>query len=128
MNSSTQLIVARKDFKISKIIETPLPALPQLPDDGLLVKVDRFAFTANNITYAILGDQLKYWDLFPAPDGFGIIPVWGLGDVVESRHPDIAKGEKKNSSSEPTMRATTGAGASSYDIVDEKKECTCLLQ
>ena len=93
MNSYTQLIVARKDFKISKIIETPLPALPQLPDDGLLVKVDRFAFTANNITYAILGDQLKYWDLFPAPDGFGIIPVWGFGEVIESRHPDIAKGE-----------------------------------
>jgi hypothetical protein len=93
MNSSLQFIVARNELKTCKIFETPLPSLAQLPEDGLLVKVDGFAFTANNITYAILGDQLKYWDLFPAPDGFGIIPVWGFGKVVESRHPDIAKGE-----------------------------------
>lgn len=75
MNSSAQLIVARNDLKTCKIIETLLPPVAQLPQDGLLVKVDRFAFTANNITYAIPGDQLKYWDLFPAPEGFGIIPV-----------------------------------------------------
>ena len=35
--------------------------LTALPDDALLIKVDRFALTANNITYAVLGDQLKYW-------------------------------------------------------------------
>jgi hypothetical protein len=93
MNSSVQLVVARNDLKACKIIETPLPPVSKLPEDGLLVKVDRFAFTANNITYAMMGDQLKYWDLFPAPDGFGIIPVWGFGEVIESRHPDIAKGE-----------------------------------
>ena len=93
MNSSVQLVVARKGLKTCKIIETPLPSATQLPEDALLVKVDRFAFTANNITYAVMGDQLKYWDLFPAPDGFGIIPVWGFSEVVESRHPDIAKGE-----------------------------------
>ena len=93
MKSSTQFVVARNDLKTCKIIETPLPSVAQMPDDGLLVKVDRFAFTANNITYAVMGDQLKYWDLFPAPDGFGIIPVWGFGEVIESRHPDIAKGE-----------------------------------
>lgn len=91
--NSVQLVVARNDLKSSKVIETPLPSLTQLPEDGLLVKVDRFAFTANNITYAILGDQLKYWDLFPAPEGFGIIPVWGFGEVIETRHPEIAKGE-----------------------------------
>ena len=93
MNFSTQLLVARGDMKICKIIEMPLPSVAQLPQDGLLVRVDRFAFTANNITYAMLGDQLKYWDLFPAPEGFGIVPVWGFGEVAESRHPDIAKGE-----------------------------------
>ena len=75
MISSVQLVVARNDLKTCKIIETLLPSVAQLPEDGLLVKVDRFALTANNITYAVMGDQLKYWDLFPAPDGFGIIPV-----------------------------------------------------
>ena len=58
------------------------------------MKVERFAFTANNITYALAGDQLKYWHLFPAPQGFGNIPVWGFGDVIASRHPNIAEGER----------------------------------
>ena len=31
--------------------------------------------------------ELKYWQLFPAPEDFGNIPVWGFGDVIASRHP-----------------------------------------
>lgn len=93
MTTSTQFVVARDDLKTCRLIETPLPEVTQLPETGLLVKVERFAFTANNITYALLGDQLKYWDLFPAPEGFGNIPVWGFGKVIQSRHPDVAKGE-----------------------------------
>src|SRR5258708_26431980 len=40
------------------------------------------------------GDQLKYWHLFPAPQGFGNIPVWGFGDVIASKHPNITEGER----------------------------------
>ena len=80
--------------KQSKFIETSLPESNDLPEESLLVKVDRFAFTANNITYAMAGDQLKYWHLFPAPQGFGNIPVWGFGDVIASRHPNISEGER----------------------------------
>ncbi|WJR79301.1 DUF2855 family protein [Bradyrhizobium sp. NP1] len=87
-------IVARDDLSQCKTIETELPDGAALPDDALLVQVDRFALTANNITYAVLGDELKYWELFPAPKGFGNIPVWGFGDVVASRHPGIAEGER----------------------------------
>jgi hypothetical protein len=93
MNSS-QLIVARDDLKQSKFIETALPEATDLPDESLLVKVERFAFTANNITYALAGDQLKYWHLFPAPQGFGNIPVWGFSDVIASKHPNISEGER----------------------------------
>ena len=64
----TAFVVARDDLKQCKLIETELPDASRLPDEALLVKVDRFAFTANNITYAVLGDQLKYWHLFPAPE------------------------------------------------------------
>src|SRR3954453_1543366 len=91
---STDFIVARNDLQQCKTIVTELPDGDALPEDALLVKVDRFAFTANNITYALLGEQLKYWQLFPAPDGFGIIPVWGFGDVIASKHPAIAVGER----------------------------------
>ena len=90
---ATDFIVARNDLQQCKVIETQLPDAAALSDEALLVKVMRFAFTANNITYAVLGDHLKYWQLFPAPEGFGNVPVWGLGEVITSKHPGIAAGE-----------------------------------
>jgi uncharacterized protein DUF2855 len=90
---SAEFVVARSDLQRCELIETQLPDPAELPDEALLVKVSRFAFTANNITYAVLGDQLKYWSLFPAPDGFGNVPVWGFGEVIASKHPGIAAGE-----------------------------------
>src|ERR1700759_2721395 len=94
MMKSTDFVVARDDLQQCKLIETELPDAAALLDETLLVKVDRFAFTANNITYAMLGEQLNYWRLFPAPQGFGNIPVWGFGEVVASRHPAVAVGER----------------------------------
>jgi hypothetical protein len=91
---STDFVVARDDLQQCKFIETQLPDAATLPDDALLIKIDRFAFTANNITYAVLGDQLKYWQLFPAPENFGNIPVWGFGEVIASRHSGISEGER----------------------------------
>ena len=59
-----------------------------LADGQILVKIDQFAFTANNITYGVVGDQLGYWQFFPptgdATQGWGLIPVWGFADVVQS--------------------------------------------
>ncbi len=92
---STDFVVTRSDFQHCKFIETAMPVRARhLPEGALLIKVERFAFTANNITYAVLGNALKYWELFPAPDGFGNIPVWGFGEVIASRHPGIAIGER----------------------------------
>ena len=91
---STDFVVARHDLQQCKFIERELPAAAALHDEALLVKIDRFAFTANNITYAVLGDQLKYWQLFPAPENFGNIPVWGFGEVIASRHPGVSEGDR----------------------------------
>ena len=58
-------------------------------------EIERFAFTANNITYAAFGDSpLKYWNFFPAPEGFGFVPVWGFATVTESTLDEVAVGEK----------------------------------
>ena len=91
---SIDFVVARNDLQQCKFIETSLPDAAALPDDALLVQVDRFALPTNNITYAVLGDQLKYWELFPAPENFGNIPVWGVGEVIASTHRGIAEGER----------------------------------
>jgi hypothetical protein len=92
--NATDFIIARDDLQACKTIQTQIPNADTLPADGLLVRVDRFALTANNITYAVMGDQLKYWSLFPAPAGFGNIPVWGFGDVIASKHPNVSEGER----------------------------------
>lgn len=86
---ATHFIVARNDLQQCKSIETQLPDAAALPEEALLVKVTRFAFTSNNITYAAMGDSLKYWQLFPAPKDSGIIPVWGFGEVITSKHPNV---------------------------------------
>jgi hypothetical protein len=49
----TDFIVARNDLQQCKFIETQLPDATALPEEALLIKIDRFAFTANNITYAV---------------------------------------------------------------------------
>jgi hypothetical protein len=56
--------------------------------------VDRFAFSANNVTYAVIGDGARYWSFFPAPDGWGRVPVWGFADVAESRAEGLAVGQR----------------------------------
>lgn len=91
MTSLQTFAVDRADLPRTRVIEQPLPAL----DDGeVLLHVDRFAFTANNVTYAETGDSIGYWRFFPAPEGWGVIPVWGFADVVASRCGGIAPGER----------------------------------
>lgn len=69
-------------------------ALPLLGDGEVRLRVESFAVTANNVTYAVIGDQFGYWNFFPAQDGYGIVPMWGHAIVEESRCPEIAVGER----------------------------------
>jgi Protein of unknown function (DUF2855) len=82
----------RKD-KLSETRFVERTAAP-LQDGEVLAKIDRFAFTANNVTYGVVGERIGYWKFFPADDGWGIIPVWGFADIVASNHPDIKTGER----------------------------------
>ena len=50
-----------------------------------LLRVDRVGLTANNVTYAVLGDAFRYWEFFPAEPGRGVVPLWGFAEVVESQ-------------------------------------------
>jgi hypothetical protein len=41
-------------------------------EGDILMKVEQFAFTANNMTYALMGGATGwYWYFFPAPRGWG---------------------------------------------------------
>lgn len=92
MTEITEFIVRKDDLSRTRIATR---AAPPLKDGEILAKVDRFALTANNVTYGVVGEKIGYWKFFPVTEeGDGIIPVWGFADVVESNHPDVPKGER----------------------------------
>jgi Protein of unknown function (DUF2855) len=80
----------RKDLHETRFVVDDAPS----PADGeALLRVESFGLTANNITYAVFGEAMNYWDFFPASDpAWGRLNVWGYAHVQESRHPDLAQG------------------------------------
>jgi hypothetical protein len=85
------LLVARDDLHTVRIDTPPAP----VADAGqVLLRIDRWALTANNITYAAFGAAMRYWDFFPAPEGWGRVPVWGFADVEASNAEGIEEGQR----------------------------------
>lgn len=106
------------DFLVQKdkLQNTGVRETPQAPlaDGQVRVRIDKFALTSNNITYAAFGDAMNYWAFFPVAQVAGVgvgkvgaagaasqgsaswgrIPVWGFGDVVESNLAGMAVGER----------------------------------
>jgi NADPH:quinone reductase-like Zn-dependent oxidoreductase len=88
-DSEHTLEVVRADLHDTRVVERPVPA----PREGeALLRVERFGLTANNITYAVLGDMLRYWEFFPAEEGWGRIPMWGFAAVVASSADGVEPG------------------------------------
>ena len=98
---TTTTFQVRKD----QLHDTRLVESPDVPlaDGQVRVRIDPFALTANNITYAAFGEAMQYWQFFPvAPDAdatptspaWGCIPVWGFATVVQSLHPGVAVAER----------------------------------
>lgn len=89
----TDFLIKRDDIRQTKFTESVEPT--ELMEGEVLFKVDEFAFTANNVTYAAVGEYLKYWHFFPSgEEGWGKLPVWGYGDVIASAHEEIKVGER----------------------------------
>lgn len=75
-------------------VQSSAQELSDLQDGQILMKIQKYALTTNNITYAVSGSKLRYWEFFPADDPWGIVPAWGFGEVIESKHPDVPVGER----------------------------------
>jgi hypothetical protein len=91
MTQISTLEVRKDDIPRTRISEREAPPLR---DGEILARIDRFALTANNITYGIVGEKIGYWKFFPAENGWGVIPVWGFADVVQSNHNDLKTGDR----------------------------------
>ncbi|MEP6873907.1 MAG: DUF2855 family protein [Burkholderiales bacterium] len=89
---TTTFIVERQQLKRTQWVRSdPAP----LADGAVRLRIDAFALTSNNITYAAFGDAMNYWGFFPTGDAAtGCIPVWGFANVTESRAAGVAVGER----------------------------------
>ena len=77
----TDFLVKRDDLRECRIAES---GPPEIDSGQALLRVDTFGLTANNVTYAVFGDAMSYWDFFPAEDGWGRLPMWGFAEIEQS--------------------------------------------
>jgi Protein of unknown function (DUF2855) len=84
-------LVKRDDLRECRIAEADEP---EIEAGRALLRVDSFGLTANNITYAVMGEAMSYWDFFPAEDGWGRVPMWGFAEVERSEAEGVEAGTR----------------------------------
>ena len=88
---ASQVHVDKADLTRAELVEVDPGNLAQ---GAARLEIESFSVTANNITYAVVGDGFGYWNFFPAPDGKGIVPMWGHARVVEDNGSGLEVGER----------------------------------
>ena len=89
--SNRVLEIRRSSIGDAEVHDEPIT---ELADGEIRLRIDRFAVTANNVSYAGAGDLLGYWDFFPSsdPSTWGRVPAVGYAEIVESRNADLPVG------------------------------------
>lgn len=87
----TDFLVKRDDLRSCRIADSE--RLEPGPGQAVL-RVERFGLTANNVTYAVMGEAMSYWDFFPAAAGWGRMPVWGFATVEASEAEGVEQGTR----------------------------------
>jgi len=112
----SDFLIKRDDLRECRIAESEVPELEQ---GEALLRVERFGLTANNITYAVLGQAMSYWDFFPAQEGWGRIPMWGFAEVQRSEAEGVEQGTRVYGYLPPSsylvVRPTHGGGGGFVD-------------
>lgn len=92
MATNQTLLVNKKDLKQTRIVSSELPPLKA---EHVRLAIGKFSLTANNVTYGVFGDIMQYWNFFPSDvEGFGCVPVWGFGEVIESQASGVEIGTR----------------------------------
>jgi hypothetical protein len=90
--ANTDFILAKSAWHKTQFVEGEIPSV--LAPGQVLFRINRFAFTANNISYAGAGEFLKYWNFFPTQEGWGRLPTMGFADVIASSYEGVAVGTR----------------------------------
>lgn len=109
-------LVKRGELRESRVAESEPPALEQ---GQALLRVDSFGLTANNVTYALFGEAMSYWDFFPAEEGWGRVPMWGFAEVERSEAEGVEVGTRLYGYLPPSSHlVVTPVAASETGFVD----------
>lgn len=115
-----RFLVSKTNLRNAKVVESPVPALAE---GQVLLAIDSFAFTSNNVTCAAFGDAMQYWQFFPAGEaGDGQIPAWGFANVIESRWSKTAYGTAFMLAQRPRIEVI-GLTSSANSVFVEKLGC-----
>jgi len=87
----SDFLVKRDDLRECRIAESDAP---EIGEGQALLRVDSFGLTANNVTYAVMGEAMSYWDFFPAAEGWGRVPMWGFAEVERSEVAGVEVGTR----------------------------------
>lgn len=94
MTDANHRLMTRK-ADIGDTLNASIPDHGELAEGEVLLSLDRFSLTTNNITYAAYGDAIGYWKVFPTGrDDYGMMPVWGFADVAASRAEGVEVGAR----------------------------------
>lgn len=85
--------VERDSISESRVVQIDDAPDVVLRTGQVLIEVQQFALTSNNVTYALVGEDLGYWSYFSEDGPWGVIPAWGTGRVKASEHPGVSVGE-----------------------------------
>jgi hypothetical protein len=92
MAMATQAHVTKSSIGNIDLVDVTLPTLGK---GSVRLRVESFAVTANNVTYAAIGDMFGYWNFFPTgAEGQGIVPMWGHAVVEMSNNDGVSVGER----------------------------------
>lgn len=122
--ASKQMTVNKANF--AQVSWEELDSVP-LEEGEVTFAIERFALTANNVTYAVLGNMIRYWQFFPAQtESQGIIPVWGVAKCTQSKSDQVKEGERFFGfwpmATELKMRPKKVANDALVDTAEHRKE------
>ncbi len=93
-----QFQTLKQDLDQTRIVNVSAAERVPLSENAIRVRIERFGLSANNITYAVTGELLGYWNFFPASNNdnseWGLMPVWGFAEVTETRVEGVSQGER----------------------------------
>ncbi len=93
--TTLDFLVQKNQLAATFVRSTPDPVLSA---GDIRVRIDKFALTSNNITYAAFGEAMNYWAFFPVndpDDGLDrAYPGLGFATVLQSLHPDVTEGDR----------------------------------